>query len=399
MPPRAPNPTPMPRPPVGLSGVELSRWVIDSCTRSESSGGLGFTVAGVCGAAAIDARDTAIASTWLAEGMQGSMAYMQQQIAERLDPQRVLAGARCVLMVADRYSPRDSGMDGAADAERAADTEPRARVARYARGRDYHTVIKRRLHRLADALRGAFPNERFVSFTDTAPVFERRYAQKAGLGWLAKNAMLIHPVHGSYLLLGGFLTTLDLPAPPPPEQEVFTDHCGTCTRCIDACPTGAIARQPLDGGHEPRPRINASRCISYLTIEHEGHIDTPLSSSMGDWAFGCDICQEVCPHNSARTGTPEPIRHEYAPARATLPLQEMLGWQSADRSRLTVSSMKRATAEMFRRNAVLSLANRYLVVPDPAVLSALQRATQDESPLVKRTAVEAIERIERGHAR
>lgn len=283
------------------------------------------------------------------------MAYMADQLEDRLDPQRVLPGAQSVLMVADRYAPRDGGRDDAAERERA-DGQPRAVVARYARGRDYHEQIKRRLHRLADALRASFPGAEFRSFADTAPVLERRFAQRAGLGWLAKNAMLIHPRHGSYLLLGGVLTTLDLPAPPEDEQPAFVDSCGTCTRCIDACPTRAIASQPLAGPGVPR--IDASRCISYLTIEHRGPIDPALEVKMGDRVFGCDICQEVCPHNSPRPGVPDaPVRAEYAPTRATLPLLEMVKWQEADRSRLTASAMKRATVEMLRRNAAAALAN------------------------------------------
>jgi epoxyqueuosine reductase len=230
-------------------------------------------------------------------------------------------------------------------------------VARYARGRDYHGAIKRRLHRLADALRLAFPGEEFRSFADTAPVLERRFAQQAGLGWLAKNAMLIHPRHGSYLLLGGMLTTLELPTPSVSEQPLHADACGTCTRCIDACPTGAIARQPLEGPGEAR--IDASRCISYLTIEHRSEIPPALAANLGDRVFGCDVCQEVCPHNSPRPSQPDaPVRAEYAPQRATLPLLEMVRWQEADRSSLTASAMKRATAEMLRRNAATILANR-----------------------------------------
>lgn len=318
---------------------------------------------------------------------------MREQLAERIAPERVLPGVRSVVMVADKYAPRDSGVDAQARGERT-DGAPRGRVARYARGRDYHTVIKRRMHRLADALRGTFPGEGFVSFTDTAPVFERRFAQRAGLGWLAKNAMLIHPVHGSYLLLGGFLTTLDLP--PLPEQETHTDHCGTCTRCIDACPTGAIARQPLDGGAVPVPRVNASRCISYLTIEHGGAVEPSLAEKTGDWVFGCDVCQEVCPHNSVRVGGDAAVRADYAPTRATLPLLEMAGWKGVDRSLLTVSAMKRATAEMFRRNAVIALANTYDERRDPAAVEAIRRALEDEAELVRAAAAEALKRIARG---
>jgi epoxyqueuosine reductase len=369
-----------------LSGAALSRWIVAACTRPDAEGGLGFTAAGTCAAEEPPLHDFAAFLTWINRSMHGSMAYMADQSADRLDPQRVLPGARSVVMVADQYHARDGGDDALAAAE--ADGTPRARIARYARGRDYHHAIKRRLHRLADALRAAFPGEEFRSFADTAPVLERRFAQRAGLGWLAKNAMLIHPQHGSYLLLGGFITTIDLPPLPESEQPIYADHCGTCTRCIDACPTGAIASQPLACG--PSPRVDGSRCISYLTIEHEGAIAPDLAHKTGDWAFGCDVCQEVCPHNSPRTGAHPQVRSDYAPQRATLPLLEMAQWQQADRSLLTVSAMKRATAEMFRRNAAIALANQYRADRSPQALAALHQMRNDESALVRRTVQEGL---------
>jgi len=392
MPPRAPNPVAIPGPPHGLEGLALSRWVIEACTRADAAGGLGFTVAGVCGAEAPPAEDAAALGQWLRSG-RGSMDYMADQAAERLDPSLVLKDARSVVMVADRYAAREGNADPAADAERS-DGQLRGRVARYARGRDYHATIKRRVHRLADALRRSFPHESFRTFVDTAPVLERRYAQRAGIGWLAKNAMLIHPVHGSYLLLGGLFTTLRLPEPPPDEQAMLTDHCGTCTRCIDACPTGAIAAQPLEGGRDALPRVNGSRCISYLTIEHEGTVDPVTARSTGDWIFGCDICQEVCPHNSPRLGTLDvPIRGEYAPLRATVPLLQMAEWTGTHRSLLNVSSMKRATAEMLRRNAALAMANIYRKSRDPALLEKLRSMLSDESPAVAQTVAIAIDSL------
>lgn len=359
MPPRAPNPTPLPGPPAGLWGAALSRWVIGVCT-APGPGGLAFTAAGVCEAAPPSPEDAGVFTRWLAEGRHGDMAYLAQQAAERLDPQRVLPGARSVVMVADRYHPRDGGRDAQAEAER--DGAPRGVIARYARGRDYHGSIKRRLHRLADALRAAFPGSELRSFADTAPVLERRFAQRAGLGWLAKNAMLIHPRHGSYLLLGGFLTTLDLPTPGPDVQPLLTDFCGSCTRCIDACPTQAIARQPLAGPGVAR--VDGTRCISYLTIEHRGAIDPALAPRVGERVFGCDACQEVCPHNSPRPWQlDQPAHADYTPRRATIPLLEMAGWSDADRAAQTASPLKRATAAMLRRNALTALDNAGTAVP------------------------------------
>ncbi|MDP1661943.1 MAG: tRNA epoxyqueuosine(34) reductase QueG [Phycisphaerales bacterium] len=389
MPQRASNPTAMHGPRAGLDGAALSRWIIDTCTRSDADGGLGFTAAGVCAADAPPAEDVAVLDKWLKTD-RGTMDYMSAQAAERIDPTQVLSNVQSVVMVADRYASRDGGIDATAEADRA-DGLLRGRVARYARGRDYHATIKRRVHRLADSLRAAFPTEAFRTFVDTAPVLERRFAQRAGIGWLAKNAMLIHPVHGSYLLLGGLFTTLRLPEPPQSEQPTHTDHCGTCTRCIDACPTSAIAAQPLAGAPGSRPRIDGSRCISYLTIEHEGVIDPALAERTGDWVFGCDVCQEVCPHNSPRPGQPDAsVRDEYTPQRATLPILQMADWKSADRSLLTVSSMKRATAEMFRRNAALALASSYRQTRDPAALQRLRGMLNDECAVVAQTAAMAV---------
>lgn len=379
----------MPGPPQGISGAELSRWVVDVCTRLDADGGLGFTAAGVCAADAPPMADVAALDQWL-QSECGTMGYMPEQAAERLDPSLVLKNARSVVMVADRYAPRDGGLDAAASAERS-DGLLRGRIARYARGRDYHGAIKKRVHRLVDALRAAFPAEEFRAFVDTAPVLERRFAQQAGIGWLAKNAMLIHPLHGSYLLLGGFFTSLLLPRQDNDEQPLYTDHCGTCTKCIDACPTGAIAHQALEGGPDSRPRVNGSRCISYLTIENEGIVKPALAHRTRDWVFGCDICQEVCPHNSPKAGTSDrPIRPEYTPQRATVPLIEMAKWKDADRSDLTASSMKRATAEMFRRNAAMALANDVRSSRNPAALAQLCAMSSDESPVVAQTVADAI---------
>jgi epoxyqueuosine reductase len=232
-----------------------------------------------------------------------------------------------------------------ADLVRARDQPPAepepgtGRVARYAQGRDYHTVIKKRLHKLCDELRERHPDDQFRAFVDTAPVMERDLALRAGLGWIGKHTLLINPRVGSHLLLGGVLTTLpfERPAPEP-------DHCGACTRCIDACPTSAITPYSVD----------ARRCISYLTIEHRSEIDPDLANKTDDWIFGCDICQDVCPHNSPRpkgvdVGEPNPA---YEPQRERFDLLEVLGWTEDDRRRAVQgSSMKRAKLEMFKRNA------------------------------------------------
>jgi epoxyqueuosine reductase len=215
--------------------------------------------------------------------------------------------------------------------------------------------MKKRLHRLCDALAAEHPGEAFRAFVDTAPVMERELAQRAGLGWIGKHTLLIHPRLGSYVLLGGVMTTLEI---SDAAAKVEPDHCGTCTRCIDACPTGAITPYSVD----------ARRCISYLTIERRGEIDESLHTKMGEWIFGCDVCQEVCPHNSARpaggavgvgVGAGVGVAHEaYAPTREALDAIEVLRWTEEDRRReLAGTAMTRAKLEMLKRNALIVVGN------------------------------------------
>ncbi len=296
---------------------------------------LGFALAGVCDADPIE-RAPALRE-WLDAGKHGQMGWMVEHAEKRTDPGAVLPGARGVVMVADLVRTRND-----------APTPPaagRGRIARYAQGRDYHSVIKKRLHTLCDALREAYPGSEHRAFVDTAPVMERDLAARAGLGWIGKHTLLINPALGSHMLLGGVLTTLafDRPAPEP-------DHCGACTRCIDACPTDAITPFSVD----------ARRCISYLTIEHKGPIDDGLAHQTGDWVVGCDICQDVCPHNSARpAGVGVGGAHEaYAPRRDSFDLVEMVRWSEEDRREATrTSAMKRLKLDQFRRNAENALRN------------------------------------------
>jgi epoxyqueuosine reductase len=259
-------------------------------------------------------------------------------------------------------------------------------VARYARGRDYHVVMKKRLHALADALRARFAGEEFRAFVDTAPVLEREYAARAGLGWIGRNSLLIHPRVGSYVLLGGLLTTMELEAPL--EQTVVADHCGTCTRCVEACPTGAIA-----GGGERS--VDASRCISYLTIERRLPVAEEFHRAMGDWVYGCDVCQEVCPHNSAREGPGVMVREEYAPSRRGFDLLGVLGWTEEDRRReFGGSAMKRATLAMMKRNAVIAVGNELSRRADAGLRARLEEIAADEGEegMVRETAKVVLER-------
>lgn len=351
---------------------------------------LGFALAGI--ADALPSRWAGAFRAWLDAGRHGSMAYLARTVEERIDPRRVLQGARSVIMVADVYAPR-GGSAGTADRREESDTgRPRGVVARYARGQDYHVVMKRRLHRLCDELRRRFPRDACRAFVDTAPVPERELAARAGLGWIGKHTLLIHPRLGSWMLLGGVLTTLDLS--PPPEHRPEADHCGTCTRCIDACPTGAITPYSVD----------ASRCISYLTIERRGRIAPEDHAAIGDRLFGCDVCQEVCPHNrdrpAERPGEPhraDAIRREYHPRHASFDLLGVLGWTAADRAReLSGTSLKRATLDMFRRNAMIVLGNDLARRPDRVLESRLRCIAADasEPELVRQTARDVITRID-----
>lgn len=364
----------------------------------------GFAAVGV--APALPSAQGEAVLRWLAQGAHGSMAFLERDIALRLDPRGHLAGTRAFLMVADAYASRDAA-DSTRDedgASQAAGNVPPGRVgkiARYARGRDYHATMKKRLHALADELRAAYPGCDFRSFVDTAPVLEREVAMLAGLGWQAKNTMLIHPRLGSYLVLGGFATTL--PLEPTPEESRVSDACGTCTRCIDACPTGAITPY----------RVDASRCVSYLTIERELPIDPRFHEGMGAWIYGCDVCQEVCPHNSPRNY--EGVRgaggsgSTYASTRAGLDLLDVMQWDEAARRRAFVNSaMKRAPLAVMRRNAIIAAANAVLALRDglPAhdeatralLREAIARIAADpqEAEMVRSTAAESLARIDAG---
>lgn len=297
----------------------------------------GFALAGIAG---VEPSAWAEELTdWLAKNKHGQMAWLDRNTELRQNPDQLIDHAKSVLMVADLYASRSDNID--APLERG-----QGRIARYARGRDYHKAMKKRLMALADQLRVDHPNADFKVFVDTAPVLERELAHRAGLGWTGKHTLLIHPKAGSYMLLGGIVTTLDFT--PPESQHPEPDHCGTCTRCIDACPTDAITPYSVD----------ARKCISYLTIELREDIEPSLASKIGDWIYGCDICQEVCPHNSPREDAP-PANPIYNADRDRFDLLEVLGWTEDDRrDAFTASAMKRAKLDMMHRNAKIVAVNQ-----------------------------------------
>ena len=296
---------------------------------------LGFDLVGIADASPSSYRD--YLRNWLDDGQAGTMRYLAKRFEERTDPATYLPGARSVICVAMNYH---APLEPVPEHERAY----HGRVARYALGIDYHEVIKTRLHALADWLREVVPDAITKSAVDTAPVMEKGLAARAGVGWQGKNTCPINENIGSWLLLGEIVTTLALPV-----DEPAVDRCGTCTRCLDACPTGAITA-PYE--------LDARRCISYLTIEHrEGEIDPALAPKVGDWLYGCDICQDVCPWNGKAPATTDPVLAPRFPT-GMLDLRQVLSWTSDEyRSALRHSAMKRVKLPVLQRNARVALRN------------------------------------------
>lgn len=282
---------------------------------------------------------------WLAAGHAGAMGYLHRNVELRCAPAQILPGARSIVCVALNYKrPSDDPAATVAKVPAGEKGEPLGRVSNYARGVDYHVVLRRKLEFLIEKMRLRV-NEQFSAraFVDTGPLIERELAARAGLGWIGKNTMLMHARAGSYLFLGEIVSTLELEADAP-----ATDHCGTCTRCLDACPTAAFpAAYELD----------ASRCISYLTVEHRGEIGAEIRQKIGDWVYGCDICQEVCPFNGkAPIGTDPDLTQDLIPSQ--LPLAPLTELTSGGYKRLTNgTAARRATRQMWQRNAAIALSN------------------------------------------
>lgn len=261
-----------------MSGESLTADEVKEAARA-----LGFLA---CGVAHLGPSGAGPAlDDWLARGFGGTMRYLHRQARKRKHPAEIVEGARSAVVVLENYFPT------------APDRPAGVRVAKYARGRDYHLAMRERLERLAGVLRagGAAIAHPFV---DAGPVPERELARRAGLGWIGKNTMLIRPGAGSFFFIGSIFTDLPLAEDTP----FVTDHCGTCTRCLDACPTEAFAAPGV---------LDARRCISYLTIEQRGPIPDELAPHLRGWAFGCDICNDVCPWNERFAGPAD--RADYAP--------------------------------------------------------------------------------------
>lgn len=346
----------MPRESSGdVSPVELAAaW--KAAARAE-----GFALAGICPAIELT-QPHALLRRWLDHGFAGEMRYIENRFAAYADPRFVLEGCRSLMMLGMRYRTDEPG-----------ECQPgQGNIARYAWGSaDYHDVIHDRLSNLADWLLARAPQARVRGVVDSAPLLEREFAQMAGLGWIGKNTLLLNRAEGSYFFLAALLTDLDLPADAPVE----TDHCGTCTACLDACPTNAF----------PEPYVlDARRCISYLTIEHRGTIDPAWRRDMGGHVFGCDICQEVCPWNRKAPTSDEP---DFAPVPGRNPVDLLSLFRLTDDEFKTLfrkTPLWRSKRRGLLRNAAIALGNQQFAELDrPHVVDALTLGLRDAEPLVR----------------
>ncbi len=295
--------------------------------------GLGFDLAGITTLGPVDTAPHF--DRWLERGYAGDMHYLPKWAHKRRDSRLPYDGVRSAIVVAMSYGGR----------------EPSGPVARYARGNDYHEVLDAKLRELHAWIAAELRHEvRGRAYVDTGPLLERDLARRAGLGWFGKNTNLLNPTLGSFFFLGALLLELEL----APDEPFASDHCGTCTRCIDACPTAAIV--------EPRV-LDATKCISYLTIEAKGEIPSALRESVGELIYGCDICQDVCPWNEKFSralpeGSPFAAREAIAGKDARTIAGEFLAMTQEEFSeKFRSSPMKRAKLSGLQRNAAVVLAN------------------------------------------
>ena len=328
---------------------------------------LGFDLVGVAPAAPADGFDRL--RDWLDRGFAGEMAYMHRRAEARRHPASVLPEVRSVVMLGMNYNP---------DRDEDKDEGKYGRIARYARGADYHDVLRERLNRLLAWLQSERPGCIGRGVVDTAPLLERDFARRAGLGWFGKNTLLLNKRLGSYFFLAALLVDVELRPDAPFEHR----HCGTCTACLDACPTEAFVGPGV---------LDSRRCISYLTIELKGAVPQELRRGVGDWLFGCDICQEVCPWNRKAPAATEPGLRPRPELESVDPI-ELLGLTEEDfRRRFRGTALMRTKRRGLLRNAALVLGN----VGDERALPALRRALDDPEPIVREAATWAIAEIER----
>jgi epoxyqueuosine reductase len=327
---------------------------------------LGFSLSGI--SPATEADGFARYQHWLEQGYAGKMDYLHRNGPRRRHPSSILEGVRSVLMLGMEYGERGAE-------KHSLPTARHARVASYAAGPDYHLFVWDRLNTLSNWLMTEVPGSTAIGVADTAPLLERDFARRAGLGWVGKNTMLINTRRGSFFFLAALLTDLAL----EPDRPFETSHCGTCTACLDACPTKAF----------PQPHVlDASRCISYLTIELRTEIPVELREPIGDWLFGCDICQDVCPWN--RKESPGPVAFPRDPDLEWLDPVELLGLDAdAFRLRFKKTAFFRSRRVGLLRNAAIVLGN----TGDEQALPVLERSLADPEEVIREAARWAIERI------
>jgi epoxyqueuosine reductase len=317
---------------------------------------------------------------WLDAGFHGEMDYMAAHGSKRTRPAELVPGTVRVLMARMDYLPRDIQHDWRErETERVA-TPGEATISLYARGRDYHKVLRSRLQQLATRIETEGSPHGFRVFTDSAPVMEVALAEKSGLGWRGKHTLLLNREAGSMFFLGEIYTNLPLPVDAP-----TSDHCGQCTACIDVCPTAAILGPQ---------RLDARRCISYLTIELKGSIPLELRPLIGNRVLGCDDCQVVCPWNkfAQRATLPD---FDVRNGLDTATLIDLFGWTSEDfNQRLKGSAIRRIGHERWLRNIAVGLGNAAQagLRNDPAIMAALHGRADDLSPLVREHVAWALER-------
>ena len=327
---------------------------------------LGFHAVGFASASLPPEARTRL-QTFLEKGHHGEMAWMAARADERAHPQSLWPEAKTVICLGLSYAPASDPLETLAQKDRGS-------ISVYARNRDYHDIIKGMLKHLAAYIASRFGPQVKV-FVDTAPVMEKPLAQQAGLGWQGKHTNLLSRHHGNWLLLGEVMTTLDLP-PDTPE----TGHCGTCTRCLDICPTKAF----------PAPyQLDATRCISYLTIEHQGPIPEPLRPLMGNRIYGCDDCLAVCPWNRF-AHIPAHPKLAGLPDRGAPHLAELAALDDARfRATFAGSPIKRIGRDRFVRNVLNAIGNS----ADPTLLPQAEALCTDPSPIVSDAAAWAAHRL------
>ena len=386
------------------------RTAVDTAWIAERARALGFELCGV--ARAEKFPELARAEDWFARGFAGEMKYLGD--ARRSDPGRVLAGARSVIVCGMNYNsalPRSIELDDASGEPAGAGPEgdgPRGWISRYAWGDDYHDVLRGRLNALVAEMRARF-GDGFdaLAYADTGPLQERIFAKHAGIGWIGKNTLVLNQQMGSWFFLGAVLTTLELTASLDAAEAPPADLCGSCTRCIDACPTDALIA-PYE--------MDARRCISYLTIEHRGAIPTELREAIGNHVYGCDICQDVCPWNRKAPTTSmaefRPREFEDAgPATRTCdgearrleslyrPSLTKLAAISEDEYKVAFrgSAIKRTKHRGIVRNACVALGNAKFERGEAAhreAVAVLGRLAESNDPVISESAHWALSRIQ-----